>query len=63
MTKLRMPLHQDPWSLLELPESLVVTWLEPNYTHWKELYVLGNAVKNVARFVKMFIIQILFEVV
>ena len=41
---------KDLWSLLELSENAVVTWLEPNYTHQKEFQVLGHVVKNDARF-------------
>ena len=33
MTTLRIPLHQDQWSLLELPEYLIVIWLELNYSY------------------------------
>ena len=57
MAKIRIPLHEDPWFLLQLP---VVIWLEPKYIHNK---FLRNAVKRDARFVKIFKIQILFKVV
>ena len=57
MAKIRIPLHEDPWFLLQLP---VVIWLEPKYIHNK---FLRNAVKRDARFVKIFKIHILFKVV
>ena len=62
MTTLRIPLHQDPWSLLELPENLVVSGRAKVYPLEKTVGSRKYS-KNDARFVKMFKIQILFEVV